>query len=89
MDDSSHRADPVLRAELDVLMADVERAYRRARRVVYDRLPEGKTVRTARLSLMQRMALAHLERAEHAVRAYRWREAHRDGELPASRRRTG
>ena len=78
-----------MRAELDDLMAEVEHAYRRARRVVYDRLPEGKTVQTARLNLMQRLALTRLERAEHELGAFRWREAHRDSDVPDSRRRTG
>ncbi len=89
MDNTAHCAEPVLRADLDQLMAEVEHAYRRARRIVYDRLPEGTTVQTARLNLLQRLALAHLERAEHELRAFRWREAHRDGDLTGSRRRTG
>jgi hypothetical protein len=62
---------PSLRPELDMLLDDVERAYRRARHMVFDRLHSGETVRSVQLNLMQELALAHLERAEEALRAYR------------------
>jgi hypothetical protein len=68
--------ETALRPELDVLMADVETAYRRARRMVFDRLPDGCPPHSAHLNLMQRLALSHLERAEQELKAYRWRQAH-------------
>ena len=66
---------PSPRPELDILLEDVERAYRRARHMVFDRLHAGETVRSVQLNLMQELALAHLERAEEALRAYRRPEA--------------
>jgi len=66
---------PLPRPELDMLLEDVERAYRRARHMVFDRLNAGEPVRAAQLNLMQELALAHLERAEESLRAYRRNEA--------------
>ena len=66
---------PPPRPELDMLLEDVERAYRRARHMVFDRLHAGEPVRAVQLNLMQELALAHLERAEEALRAYRRNEA--------------
>jgi len=58
-------------AALPELVQEAQRAYQRARRMVYDHLAPGEKPDPTRLREDQRRALAALEDAERALHEYR------------------